>query len=231
MKPRVEEELGVAPEFGGISYGADMRHFCARQIPCVLAGPPGTELPHAPDERVVFGDQPARQSQTILWRIFRQRMQNSRHTRFDGGVFLPVTLAGYLLLATMIEAPVARIVWLSLASLAFYGYWNVAFLPVICVSIVANFLFALAITAFPTRARALLVAAVAANLLALGFYKYVNFGIEIFNAVAPHPLQAVAITEPKVLFQVHVPALVVGTAQSVVAGVAICRVLHAVDRD
>jgi alginate O-acetyltransferase complex protein AlgI len=111
-------------------------------------------------------------------------------------VFLPVTLAGYLVIGKVIAAPAARMVWLALASLAFYSYWNVNFLPVIGISIVVNFLFALAITAFPKHSKAVLVVAVAANLVALGFYKYINFGIEIFNAVAPHPLQPLSVTLP-----------------------------------
>jgi acetylornithine deacetylase len=40
----------------GVSYGADMRLFCERGIPCVMAGTPGFELAHAVDERVAVGD-------------------------------------------------------------------------------------------------------------------------------------------------------------------------------
>src|SRR4051794_26369625 len=97
-------------------------------------------------------------------------------------VFLPIVLAGYLAIGGLIEAPAVRIVWLAFASLAFYGYWYVDFLPIIGISILANFLFALAISSFPRRSRAILIGAIAANLAALGFYKYANFGIEIFNA-------------------------------------------------
>ena len=111
-------------------------------------------------------------------------------------VFLPVTLAGFLIIGKVIEAPVARMVWLAAASLVFYAYWNVDFLPVIAISILVNFLFALAITRYPKHSRAIFVAAVAANLAALGFYKYADFAIQIFNAVAPHPLQPLSVTLP-----------------------------------
>jgi alginate O-acetyltransferase complex protein AlgI len=111
-------------------------------------------------------------------------------------VFLPIAFAGYVVIGRLIEAPVARTVWLALASLVFYGYWYVNFLPVICISILANFLFALAIVSFPKHSRAILVVAVGANLAALGFYKYVNFGIEIFNAVAPQSLQPLSVKLP-----------------------------------
>jgi acetylornithine deacetylase len=49
-------ELGSAPPLAGVPYGADMRLFCARGIPCVMAGPPGLELAHAVDERVRVED-------------------------------------------------------------------------------------------------------------------------------------------------------------------------------
>jgi acetylornithine deacetylase len=40
----------------GVPWGADMRLFCARGIPCVMLGPPGIELAHAVDERVRVDD-------------------------------------------------------------------------------------------------------------------------------------------------------------------------------
>ena len=40
----------------GVPYGADMRLFCGRGIPCVMAGTPGLELAHAVDERVALAD-------------------------------------------------------------------------------------------------------------------------------------------------------------------------------
>ena len=47
-----------APEsaVSGVPYGADMRHFCARGIPCVMLGPPGFERAHAADEFVSVDD-------------------------------------------------------------------------------------------------------------------------------------------------------------------------------
>jgi acetylornithine deacetylase len=46
------EELGAPPPLTGVSYGADMRLFCERGIPCVMFGPTGLRLAHARDERV-----------------------------------------------------------------------------------------------------------------------------------------------------------------------------------
>src|ERR1700743_1505503 len=89
-------------------------------------------------------------------------------------VFLPITLAGFFVIQRVVETPIARMVWLAVASLAFYAYWNVEFLPIIVAAIVANFLFATAIRSQPRFAYGLFITAVTANLLALGFYKYAN---------------------------------------------------------
>lgn len=40
----------------GVTYGADMRLFCERGIPCVMVGTPGLERAHAVDERVAVAD-------------------------------------------------------------------------------------------------------------------------------------------------------------------------------
>ena len=50
------EELGARPRIAGVPYGADMRHFTARAIPCVMFGTPGLERAHAADEHVAIGD-------------------------------------------------------------------------------------------------------------------------------------------------------------------------------
>ncbi|WP_316204926.1 MBOAT family protein [Bradyrhizobium sp. SZCCHNS3004] len=112
-------------------------------------------------------------------------------------LFLPATLAGYFLLARFVEAPVARLSWLALASLTFYGYWDVHFVPIIVVSIVFNYAMGLLIAQQKGKPRGWLFAvAIAANLGALAFYKYTNFGIQIFNAITASKHPALAIVLP-----------------------------------
>jgi acetylornithine deacetylase len=50
------DELGRAVPTAGVPYGADMRHFTARGIPCTMAGTNGLELAHAVDERVPLAE-------------------------------------------------------------------------------------------------------------------------------------------------------------------------------
>src|SRR5258708_14726244 len=102
-------------------------------------------------------------------------------------VFIPVTLIGYFIIPKIFPQPAAQVIWLAAASLVFYGYWDIRFVPIIVVSIVANYLFGRAISASPpgsSRRKTLLITIIAGNLLALAFFKYTNFGINTYNALA-----------------------------------------------
>jgi len=50
------ESAGERAPVRGVAYGADMRLFCDRDIPCVMAGTNGMVLAHAVDERVAVAD-------------------------------------------------------------------------------------------------------------------------------------------------------------------------------
>jgi acetylornithine deacetylase len=50
------DELGRPVALAGAPYGADMRHFTARGIPCVMAGTGGLERAHAVDEWVELAE-------------------------------------------------------------------------------------------------------------------------------------------------------------------------------
>jgi acetylornithine deacetylase len=50
------DELGRDVRPIGVTYGADMRLFCERGIPCVMFGTPGLARAHAVDEHVAVSD-------------------------------------------------------------------------------------------------------------------------------------------------------------------------------
>ena len=52
----LEAELGRPVRPTGVPWGADMRHFTARGIPCTMAGTAGIELAHAVDEHVELAE-------------------------------------------------------------------------------------------------------------------------------------------------------------------------------
>ncbi len=96
--------------------------------------------------------------------------------------FLPVVLTGTFLLAR-IGAAAAQL-WLIAASLAFYGAWNVAYLPLLLGSIVFNYLVARRMQRAdnPGSRTWLLGFAVTVDLGLLGYYKYTGFFLDTLNA-------------------------------------------------
>ena len=97
--------------------------------------------------------------------------------------FLPIALSGFFL-ATRIGR-VAAGVWLVAVSLFFYGWWDPRFVPLLIISIGANYSLSELMLAVPGRPRlqsALLAGAVAGNLLALLYYKYL-FSILSFLSI------------------------------------------------
>jgi D-alanyl-lipoteichoic acid acyltransferase DltB (MBOAT superfamily) len=92
--------------------------------------------------------------------------------------FLPLTLAGYWLLG---DRSTARLWFLLLASVAFYGYWDWRFAPLLVASIVVNWLAVQLF--FATRRPLVLVATIAANLLCLAAFKYLRFFADILAGV------------------------------------------------
>ncbi|MCE3263838.1 MAG: alginate O-acetyltransferase [Pseudoduganella sp.] len=104
--------------------------------------------------------------------------------------FLPVTLIGYFALAR--RNPVWGVGWLALASLFFYGWWDVRYVPLLLASIVANYGCAQAIRRAQGRARRWwLAGAVTGNLLLLAYYKYADFFYASLTGEHAHVLQVV----------------------------------------
>jgi D-alanyl-lipoteichoic acid acyltransferase DltB (MBOAT superfamily) len=91
--------------------------------------------------------------------------------------FLPVVWCGYLFLVRRGETRSAQI-WLVAASLFFYGWWNIAHVPVLLASIIFNFILGRATVAAYRRGRGvrfLLAIGVAANIALLAYFKYAAF--------------------------------------------------------
>jgi alginate O-acetyltransferase complex protein AlgI len=105
--------------------------------------------------------------------------------------FLPWALAGYWLLARA-EGP--RLWFLLAASVAFYGYWDWRFAPLLLASIIVNWAAVQAF--FACRRAGILVLAVAANLLCLGVFKYLGFFAGIVTDVTGHPVAMARLALP-----------------------------------
>ncbi|MCT7980288.1 MBOAT family O-acyltransferase [Laspinema olomoucense] len=99
--------------------------------------------------------------------------------------FLPVTLLVYFGL-TRLRYVKAAIVWMAIASLFFYGYWNPPYLLLLLVSISLNYGFGRAIGSSPLRsdrAKFLLIVGILINLVFIGYYKYAEFFLSSLNQV------------------------------------------------
>jgi len=122
-------------------------------------------------------------------------------------IFLPLAVTLHFLVAR--HSVVAAAAITTLSSLAFYAYWNPPFVLLPALSIGANFLLARAISATPEpAARRLLIVGILANLLVLGYFKYEDFLVAIFEQRSPHPpavpLALSFTTFVQIAFLVHV---------------------------
>ncbi len=102
-------------------------------------------------------------------------------------LFLPLAFAGYFLLRT-ISWDILSKIWLVLASLFFYAYWNPVYLPVIIFSLFFNYGFSFLILHKKNRLSrwkrlAWLIGGITVNVLLLGYFKYYNFLLWNINEV------------------------------------------------
>jgi D-alanyl-lipoteichoic acid acyltransferase DltB (MBOAT superfamily) len=98
-------------------------------------------------------------------------------------VFLPITLLGFFWLGRRSAWLAAA--FLTLASIAFYGWWNWHFVWLLLASIIFNYVMGLVIASMTGRTRRYSFAvAVAADLLLLGYYKYANLAATSLDTVA-----------------------------------------------
>lgn len=93
-------------------------------------------------------------------------------------IFLPITLFVYFLLAKKRYIKGA-IGWLIFASLAFYSYWNIYYLPLLLVSILFNYNVGKKIE--KTRRKSILIFGIAFNLSLLAYFKYAGFFVSSIN--------------------------------------------------
>jgi D-alanyl-lipoteichoic acid acyltransferase DltB (MBOAT superfamily) len=78
--------------------------------------------------------------------------------------------------------------WLAVASIFFYGWWDARFVALLLASIAFNYgagyMIGHSLSHKKGRAKLLLILAIIANLTLLGYYKYANFFVDNFNFLA-----------------------------------------------
>lgn len=114
-------------------------------------------------------------------------------------VFLPLALLGYFLLSKYSLR--LSIIFLLLASIAFYSYWDIAYLPLLLLSVCCNFSIGRVVSTRQEagrkrEAKRWLWAGLAFNLSLLVFFKYFDFLISIVANLTGAPFQPLGITLP-----------------------------------
>ena len=96
--------------------------------------------------------------------------------------FLPVVLGVFYWLGARFSKRVPML-WLTLASLFYYGWWDLNYVPLIVGSCVFNYFVGRKIGRSFKGKRQWLAVGIAVNLLLLGYFKYAFFSVEIFNTI------------------------------------------------
>ncbi|WP_148821933.1 MBOAT family O-acyltransferase [Campylobacter concisus] len=111
-------------------------------------------------------------------------------------VFLPLVFFVYFFLNKKRLSTLAKAFLVS-ASLFFYAYWSVYYLPILLGSIIFNFL----ISKFLAKhqSKAILIFGIVCNLALLGYFKYADFLISNLNAIANTNLSLLHIALPLAL--------------------------------
>ena len=101
-------------------------------------------------------------------------------------LFLPATFFLYFALSRK-KLVIAAKAWLILASLFFYSWWNISYLPIILVSIIANYAVGASLSSLSSARtklrKSMLISGIVFNLLLLGYYKYFAFFVLNANAL------------------------------------------------
>ena len=118
-------------------------------------------------------------------------------------IFCPLVLTVYFFLNKQRYTTASKS-WLVLASLFFYSWWNVKYLPLILFSVMFNFSVGTALSKSDTEnkkrnrlsRKTVLIFGVLTNLLLLGYYKYTDFFIQNINLIAKADLPLLHIILP-----------------------------------
>ncbi|HEY5140584.1 MAG TPA: MBOAT family O-acyltransferase, partial [Methylococcales bacterium] len=100
--------------------------------------------------------------------------------------FLPAVFFGFYTIGRFSHK--LALLWLTFASLFFYGWWDVSFVGLLLGSIIFNYGFGYLIGQRLSKSTGspkwLLISAIVANMILLGYFKYANFFVANLNQLA-----------------------------------------------
>lgn len=95
--------------------------------------------------------------------------------------FLPLSLGLFYAINYWLKSSTAAVLFLVGASLVFYSYWKVEYVPLLLISLTVNYLMGKWLSFTPRKF--LLAIAISFNVALLGYYKYFDFLITTVNSV------------------------------------------------
>lgn len=104
-------------------------------------------------------------------------------------IYLPIVFLVYFFLNRQRLITAGKI-WLVAASLIFYGYWSVAYIPLLALSITFNFFNGKMLASANKNSisssskKIALCTGIVLNLVLLGYFKYTNFIVDNINSTA-----------------------------------------------
>ena len=113
-------------------------------------------------------------------------------------LFLPFSVAVFFLLNKCFSSTIAK-AWLVVASLFFYSWWNIIYLPLILTSILLNYLLGSILfhkDYLQLIRKDLLIAGLIFNLGLLGYFKYMDFFISNINVLLASSLPLTNVVLP-----------------------------------
>jgi len=110
-------------------------------------------------------------------------------------LFLPISLFIYFYLNKK-KLIILATAFLGFASLFFYSWWNIIYLPLILTSVIINYLTGLLITKSKLPKKTLLILGIIFNISLLGYFKYSDFFLQNFNVLSNSSYSLLAITLP-----------------------------------
>ena len=97
-------------------------------------------------------------------------------------LFLPISFFVYFYLNKKKLTNLATI-FLVFASLIFYSWWNIIYLPLILISVAINYFFSIFILRSSKSKKSFLVFGIIFNIILLGYFKYSDFFLHNINKI------------------------------------------------
>ncbi len=112
-------------------------------------------------------------------------------------LFLPLVCGTYYLLLRYRQVVSAKVL-LIIASLFFYSWWSINYLPILIFSLVFNFLVGNSVqnNLAGQKAKVMFIFGVSVNLCLLGYFKYADFFIDNLNVFLEHDIEKLELLLP-----------------------------------